>query len=186
MTLKDLLRKRDRAKADNSLLPARPDFTFVRSDTNTQEVLSPPSFEEATSLSLPKDKLNISERPSRFRSLSATSTATKSVKFERRHLSERLHLRSHSQGSNIYSQNIPANLPSIIDSRESGEDREAQWEKRATILARGNDNVHPGVALEEPLTDDMVELSLQNEKIDGRRPASARSVSDAQGDVRTI
>ena len=186
MTLKDLLKKKEKAKADEQVpasTSATPEFTIMRTDTHTQEILTPPSFDADEPPSLGKDKLSISKRPSRFRSSSFASTASKDLRGERRHLSERLHLRSHSHGSSVSSVNVPIDLPDIEDDGTRNEEKEAQWEERATILAKGNPNVHPRPIPDEAPTNAMVDLSLQHDKLEGHRPTLSRTVSDAQGDV---
>ncbi|KAI9869693.1 MAG: hypothetical protein M1823_008986, partial [Watsoniomyces obsoletus] len=49
MPLRDLLRKKDRIEKDGtpveqSSLPQASEFTFMRTDTNTQELINPPSL----------------------------------------------------------------------------------------------------------------------------------------------
>ena len=74
---------------------------------------------------------------------------------------------------------MPSDLPSISDGAEGVEDKEAQWEKRATILA----NVNQG---SKRLSQEaVVEKSAQSSGFSGQRPAPARSISSAQGDVKT-
>jgi len=151
MGLRDVLKKKDHLEhgdtssqdAVNRL--AAPEFTFIRSDTHSQEVIHPPSAPTGES----KDQLlNPKESPgdqkprrsldiffgSRSRSVSASSqTSTTPTRKIGRRLSERLHL-GRSPAS---SDNVPQNLPDIISTAE-GEQDELQWEKRATILASAN------------------------------------------------
>src|ERR1700760_2132865 len=47
MPFKDLLKKKDKAEAHTPVEEDRPDtpkFTFMRTDTNTQEIITPPTF----------------------------------------------------------------------------------------------------------------------------------------------
>lgn len=155
MPLKDLLKKRDKHKGhdhdDHDAQPAAPEFTFLRTDTNTQEIIQPPSFPDdpttnsnSTSTSAPaqgKEAPQLApKRPgSRFRSVSSISVTSNASQSEGRRLSQRLHLRSHSYASSGSSVNVPSDLPSISDGvGEDGEEKEAMWEERATRLARGN------------------------------------------------
>ena len=39
--------------------------------------------------------------------------------------------------------NIPADLPQIEDGKGDAQDREAQWEKRATVLVQQNSRLSP-------------------------------------------
>lgn len=148
--LKDLLKKKDKVHAESSsssstaqhLVPpeAPPAFTFLRTTTNTQEVIIPPTYpgDQPTPEQLPGKRL------SRFRRHSNTANAPPAgdhsdkldtrPKSERR-LSERLHLGSRNRAASTSSVNIPADLPEI-----QGEEGEEVWEKRATLLAKSNPN----------------------------------------------
>ncbi|KAL8712446.1 MAG: hypothetical protein Q9220_003294 [cf. Caloplaca sp. 1 TL-2023] len=178
MTLRDLLKKREKIKEDGEKShPAAAEeettpsqFTFMRSDTHTQEVISPPTFAEDHISEVSKDPHHQSKLFSRFRSASNASTAsTVSSRTEKR-LSSRLHLGSHSRSSSIGSTHLPSDLPAISDEVGEGEEKDAQWEKRATILAQGN----------------LAARSRGNSESGsnlGHRPGTSRSISDAQGDV---
>ncbi|KAL0257298.1 hypothetical protein SLS55_008108 [Diplodia seriata] len=164
MTLKDLLKKKDRigdeaaaaqplpprASADDAAARAPPpEFTFMRTTTSTQEVIAPPSFpgeqppprtptnHHGAFLSpndiSPSAKSTPETRRSIFRTL---SSAGSSPRGENKRLSERLHLggRSRSASSLV---SLPSDLPAVDESVARSADAEAQWEKRATILAKG-------------------------------------------------
>lgn len=181
MTLRDLLKKREKIREDAG--PSQPaaeedslsgQFTIMRSDTNTQEILSPPSFAEDYKPHLTKDTHPDKKRFSRFRkSSTASTTSTVSSQGEKR-LSSRPHLGFHSRSSSIGSVNVPDDLPTITDEAGTSEEKEAEWEKRATILAQEN-----AVAKQSRSGEGSVAASGS-----GGRPAIARSISDAQGDVR--
>lgn len=160
MGLRDMLKKKEAIDDghdgalthDSGNRLQAPEFTFIRSDTNTQEVIHPPRGPEsiyetqddanhlraadAQSTSLAP---NTRSRPRRlseaFRSSRSSrgSSPNGSITPDRpspgRRLSQRLHL-SRSPAS---SENVPADLPDIITTTADGE---TQWEKRATILAR--------------------------------------------------
>ena len=195
MTLKNLLKKRSKAREhegpDEKPMPVPTtahEFTFMRSDTNTQEVLSlPPSPDElsanaSSTLALGKDKSSSSRRHSRFRSSSNVSTTSRDSKTEKR-LSSLLSLRSHSHESRKSSANVPTDLPNIDDSHE-GNEKEAKWEERATILAQGNPNLKHGTAMNEPqFTSSLPVLGVPTARQAGERPAMKRQISDAAGDV---
>jgi hypothetical protein len=77
-------------------------------------------------------------------------------------LSDRLHISSASsrmRSASSSSVNLPADLPAEPSGVAKGVEDEAEWEKRATLLAKGNG------------------ISRSNS------PASQRGVSDAPSDV---
>lgn len=155
MPLREILRKKDRHEAEISEPPSHgPQVMIMRSDTNTQEIISDP---------LSNDEPDSSTRRSRFRSLSSASTSPgdKHEKFERR-LSSIFNIRPNLKESRRASVNLPTNLPDIDDKPDGGEEKEAQWEKRATILIQDNPTLES--------------LGL------GRKPTVIRKISDAKGD----
>ncbi len=153
--------------------PASPEFTFMRTTTNTQELITPPSF-ASDSVSQP-NKQSKRHSFSRLRSSSNASTASNDqTPHSEKRLSARLHLRSRTSSSS--SIHVPTNLPSISDGAEGAEEKEAQWEKRATILANVNSSTSQ---------EGSVEKSFQSPRPSGNRPGPSRSISSAQGDVWT-
>ena len=201
MTLKDILKKKEKIKEDATpsvVSPPEPmseGFTFLRSDTNTQEVISPPSFTNETGITtLDKNEHRLSSHFSRLRSSSSASTQSAqsktSPKSEKR-LSQRLHL-NRSRTPSSSSVNVPTDLPVIQDVAVQGEEKEAQWEERATILAKGNPNNRPvlldgqpkGVNLEHELHQDTSSQELPPDPVRtlSTRPGMTRSVSSAKGD----
>ena len=68
---------------------------------------------------------------------------------------------------------MPSNLPSISDSKLGIDDQEAQWEERATLLAKENPNLNHNVPLNEK----------PDEAASTVKPVPVRSISNAQGDV---
>ena len=179
MPLKDLLKKRDKIREniqttqDPSLAQPPAEFTFMRSDTNTQELIRPPTFREEGVTPLPTHEHHTSKLVSRFRSSSNASTI--SGKAEKR-LSQRLHLRSASRTSSI-SSIIPSDLPAIEDWADGSEDKEARWEERATILAQGNHNMNQAPAV----TEEKIGVRSRGHSLN--RPPMTRNISDAKGDV---
>ncbi|KAJ9137948.1 Protein DSF2 [Pleurostoma richardsiae] len=169
MGLRDLLKKKDKLEEGAPHDPetvnrlAAPEFTFIRSDTFTQEVIHPPSdpagspypdhdddSESGHYLSAKDNNggggsgsssrhrsLDVFRSRSRSTSVSSrTSTGEKRESAGRR-ISQRLHL-SRAPPS---SENVPQDLPEIVvpDSGQGPSDKEgaeSQWEKRATMLAR--------------------------------------------------
>ncbi|KAL2037684.1 hypothetical protein N7G274_009629 [Stereocaulon virgatum] len=198
MPLKDLLKKKDKIRDDvtPSIVPAPelppnpPDFTIMRSDTHTQEIISPPSF---ASNNTPSAKDNsITKRLSRLRSASNASTSSnKSTPSGEKRLSQRLHLSHGSRASSQGSINVPADLPDIKDLSLEGEEKEAQWEERATILAQVRPHSRPisqNEHVSRPVTPDgMLKEPLQGQSPkhlgDRTRPhAGTRSISSARAD----
>ena len=183
MTLKNLLRRKDQAQHDIQESPAAraasiPEFTFMRTDTNTREIIRPPSPPSESILPVRRESSNSARRPSRFRSSSNTSTSPRDPKAERR-LSSLLSLRSHSHGS----INVPIDLPSIDAGTEGDEEWEARWEQRATILAKENPNLKHGVLSTEETRVAAASLSFLSNPLSDAGPIIRRSISDAQGDV---
>ncbi|KAI4136829.1 MAG: hypothetical protein LQ341_005422 [Variospora aurantia] len=179
MTLRDLLKKREKIRGDasqthgtsNEAAPPTP-FTIMRSDTNTQEVISPPSFVDDYKPHLTKDTHSHTKRFSRFRSTSnATVASNASSQGEKeKRFSHRLHLGSHSRSSSAGSINIPSDLPAISDAVGESEEKEAQWENRATILAQEN----PVAKQVRSRENSLAGLSR------GGRPGMSRNLSDAK------
>lgn len=144
MGFRDKFRKKQDSEDDGGASPATPEFTFIRTDTFTQEVIRPPSFDgpadrgsfltaEPSPDAKQRRSLDVF-RGSRSRSASASSARSSSgLRFP-----QRLRL-SRSPAS---SENVPADLPDIVVPEGGEEDKEGtelQWEKRATILARETD-----------------------------------------------
>lgn len=154
MPIRDLLKKKDKVENHDAPAPAPefeppPKFTFMRSDTNTQELIRPPTFSSQDSSSPPSFvDGHVESKTSRLfkgrsRSTSvnsqASASSSKSKNANPKRLSQRLHLRR----SEPTSESVPADLPEIHvpdeDEDNGGEARESQWEKRATMLARKNE-----------------------------------------------
>lgn len=183
MTLRDLLKKKEKIRDDtgkNKELAASqdsppPQVTFMRTDSNTQELISPPTFadDQKPQSTIPHEK----KRFSRFRSSSNASAKSTTSNVSEKRLSSRLHLGSHSRSSSVGSANIPSDLPAITDEIGESEEKEAQWENRATILAQENPVVKESRSREN---------SVGNSSLNGGRPALGRHISDAKGDVRSI
>ena len=152
MTLKDLLKKRDKIYSDGPtpVTPApaeQPEFTFMRTDTNTQELISPPTFASDAQPQPASNADRHSHNPfSRLRSGSVASITSNASSIDAKRPSSRdgkrlsrgLHFRSSSRASSQVSNNIPSDLPGIRDVAVHGEDKQAQWEQRAAILASAN------------------------------------------------
>ncbi|KAI4177977.1 MAG: hypothetical protein LQ343_000061 [Gyalolechia ehrenbergii] len=177
MTLRDLLKKREKIREDpgqkqplEDESPPASQFTFVRSDTNTQEVISPPAFADDYEPQLTKDTQPRTKRFSRFRTSSNASTASNTSTRGEKRLSHRLHLGSHSRSSSMSSTNLPSDLPPISDEVGESEEKEAQWENRATILAQENPVAKQGRSRENSVPGS------------SGRPTVGRSISDAEGD----
>ncbi|KAF7533385.1 hypothetical protein G7054_g7131 [Neopestalotiopsis clavispora] len=169
MGLRDMLKKKDRF--DHEYSPDQhaavdrlsgPEFTFIRSDTHTQEVIYPPpspivhdnepdqylSAKDSSSAGASKSRrsLDVFKPRSRGSSLSSSKSsefaaANKKDGNVTRRLSHRLHL-SRAPSTSEY---VPENLPTIkigdgdADGGPDKDAREREWEKRATILAQRNE-----------------------------------------------
>lgn len=169
MPLRDLLKKKDKHEGDSTPAPAPsspppPEFTFMRSDTHTQEILSLPDDppEPVSPSDGPGDghRHRLSRITGRSRSHSNASTNSRSSDAskskdrprESRRLSQRLGLRKEES-----STSVPQNLPEITDGQD--EDGDA-WEQRATMLAKENEKnrSRPGT----PVRDDGPDLGPLN------------------------
>ncbi|MCJ1396402.1 hypothetical protein MMC18_009292 [Xylographa bjoerkii] len=184
MTLKDLLGRKDKVQrgiqpdyGSSAPAVAMPEFTFMRTDTNTQEIIEPPSPLSERPVPVRLESSNNAKSPSRFRSSANASISSKEPKAERR-LSSLLSLRGHSHSS----INVPTDLPSIDAGTEGDEEHEAKWEQRATILAKENPNLKHGVLPTEELHVAAANLSLSFNQSINTKPVIRRSISDAQGD----
>ncbi|KAI5369472.1 Putative tetratricopeptide-like helical domain superfamily [Septoria linicola] len=210
--LKDLLKKKERISQevqtgqqpdDGNRLPV-PEFTFIRSTTESEEIIQPPTHpddEVAQSRSSKEKRRTLgflgSSNASTAKDLPpAAQTSSQQLPIRprgERRLSERLHLhrRDRSRSASVESStNLPQDLPDAPEavaarskdkakvvadeaevkaSKEQQEQREAQWEKRATILA-----------MSSPFREGQPTASQQE-----TRPSRSRSpsISDATGDV---
>ncbi|ELR01928.1 hypothetical protein GMDG_05106 [Pseudogymnoascus destructans 20631-21] len=146
MPLGDLLKRKDKEKpppppVSSPSNPSNPEFAFHRPTspppdyTNTNaRTPSPPPEPRRNRLSLSPFSC---PRANSATSSNPASSATDPDNRTRRRVSARLHLRR-----GVSSSNIPTDLPAIDvadDAAEGGQtERERQWEKRATLLARSN------------------------------------------------
>lgn len=154
MTLKDLLKKKDKInkpdaqqRSSSDAPNAAPEFTFMRTTTTTQEVITPPAFPGETPTSATTSNGFLSpnaptppkpeNRKSIFgRSLSSAGTSSRPGSSDKR-LSERIHFGSGRSRSASSLVNLPSDLPAVDEGVARSAEHEAQWEKRATILAKG-------------------------------------------------
>lgn len=146
MPIRDFLKKKDKHGVSAPTSPEQPEFKIYRSDTHGTELISAPNFggdpntdgavgsrggklfksrNRSSSTTSHKSFDNVSERP--------TSSPSKGPS---KRLSQRLGLRRDDT-----SESVPADLPEIVTGFKEGseEGKESQWEKRATILARKNE-----------------------------------------------
>ncbi|CZT00387.1 uncharacterized protein RAG0_08429 [Rhynchosporium agropyri] len=151
MPLRDILKwkekvepQRDAPSSPPALEP--PVFTFMRSDTNTQEIITPPNISSRESSPPPPFIDGQSEsRTSRLfkghsRSASVNSQASASSSKLKSTNPKRLSQRLHLKRSEPTSESVPTDLPEIlVQEGEDGEVRESSWEKRATLLAKKNE-----------------------------------------------
>jgi TPR repeat protein len=186
MPLRDLLKKKEKIEHDEapvapSNLPQASEFTFIRTDTHTEERISPPVYfndEDAfPKEASPKRSLfrkSPKASPVRNRDSSPPDSPAK------RRLSQRLHL---SRGRSD-SANLPKDLPAIQDAYSPGVDQETkemQWEERATRLASKSPVTPNAPGLPSPGIPNVSNLSLSDQQ--PRSPSRPRSISDAQTDV---
>ncbi|PQE11554.1 cell cycle inhibitor Nif1 protein [Rutstroemia sp. NJR-2017a WRK4] len=161
MPLLDLLKKKDKVAGHDLQSPradpeAGPVFTFMRSDTHTQEVISPPTFSTSEADPPSAKRSSHENRATRLFKGSnsgesgvsgasgassshshSSNTSTPKPPHGTRKIAERFGLRKHEAGSS----HVPSDLPEITV-EAAAEDKahaEVQWEKRATILAQQNE-----------------------------------------------
>ena len=178
MPLRDLLKKKDRLDHDQDTplsppLPQANDFTFIRTDTHTEEYIKPPAFDadQDTSVAEPKSPSPTRRSFGRFRKSVSPVPSPEKGKKEHRRLSQRLRPNKDRSASNS-SVNLPPDLPAIEDAySDSGDrqDKEARWEERATMLASKSPVVPP-----KALVGEMDNLNLSP---GGQSPARPRSIS---------
>ncbi len=140
----------DDGAADTGARLGPPEFTFIRSDTHTQEIIHPPTgpvspvdgdnhltAPDGHSPSRARRSLDMFRSRSRSTSVSSRTSNNTSEKGEKRRLSQRLRLSRTPSAS----ENVPQNLPEIEmgDGPGGNDEDDAQWEKRATMLARENE-----------------------------------------------
>jgi hypothetical protein len=130
-----------------------PEFTFIRSDTSSVEVIQPPTSttpQDESHLSPAKESHGFRRsldvlRSSRSRSASVSSQASHHSGREggggggggHRRLSQRLHLSRQQESSDKVPENLPQIIAPVDPTDKDG--MEHQWEKRATLLAGQND-----------------------------------------------
>ncbi|KPM34870.1 hypothetical protein AK830_g11710 [Neonectria ditissima] len=189
MGLRDFLKKKDELDHGEPADPATvdrlsaPEFTFIRSDTTTQEVIHPPSFQTQDNHSLlsPKEPSKARRsldvfRSGRSRSASVSSQGShnsnppKEKDKESRRLSHRLHLSKAPESS----ESVPANLPTIVapanpEDKDAKDAAELQWEKRATMLASQNEAARSRP--ESPLPAERAALGGQGQQPRKRSPS---------------
>lgn len=124
-----------------------PQFTFMRTTTNTQEVIDPPLYPgDAKALQPNAYDTTPPKHKSRFRRSShagepsagdrSSQERPRSSGDKRASLGERLHL-SRNRSASSSSVNVPEDLPEIEAKVGEGEE---DWERRAMILAKSNPN----------------------------------------------
>lgn len=192
--------------ANDTPAPPMPEFRIIRTTTESEEVVEAPDFPDApsdTPATKERKRLTLGFRKSSNASLTkdpttiqehhhGDSTLSSPVKSERR-LSDIFH--RHGRASRSTSQSSSAFLPEELPAaptavtpgadakdgeeveKDTQEQREAQWEKRATILAQSN----PLRELEQQLAEQEKETRAQHAERKRSRSHSP-SISNARGD----
>ncbi|PWY89267.1 HCP-like protein [Aspergillus heteromorphus CBS 117.55] len=154
MPLREILHKKDSLNVSagryaDDRIPATtvPQITFVRSDTTSHEVIRPPAFDgdvdHPDHQYLDPVPPSPSHRKSfnpfrRSRAPSESSGSTTSPTRQRR-LTHLLHLdRAGTRTSSSSSVNVPSDLLQVNGDKGDEQEREAQWERRATVLVQRN------------------------------------------------
>lgn len=184
MTLKDLLKKKDKIKDEGAtpasskgptLSPDVPEFQFYRTTTSTQETIEPPSFPGDPTREIPQPSAEPRAKFGRFRKHSNAASQGSAPGAEdgrgKQHdrLAERLHIGRTRSSSSV---NVPENLPEVGgDGVARTEEEEASWEKRATVLV--TEGLHHGTSA--PSTPGYENAN----PLSPRRPTSSRSNTNA-------
>ena len=180
-----------------------PEFTIMRTTTTQEEIIQPPDYPDHDhDLSPEKKKSKEKSKEHRHtlgfrRSSNAEQTKDPTAQMaelsvrpkQDRRLSERLHMMRHSRSPSAdASQNLPQNLPDAPtavgyagaakgappEEKDENEQREAQWEKRATMLAQKN-----------PLLEQQQQQQQRGrdqEKPGSKGRSRSPSISDQRGD----
>jgi hypothetical protein len=193
MPLKDIFKKKDKHQEDGEAndygpppsSPPQPEFTFMRTSTNVQEIIEPPVFPGDDGPPVPE------KRASRFRSSSnASAPAPKSSfdgtapeKSSEKRLSSRFH--RHSRASSRTSVNLPDGLPEPTDitPNQDGASEEV-WERRATMLAQANPNTQDPKNEQDALLDGVRGIQIDQTRRRSRSRSRSRSISRPEDDVR--
>jgi TPR repeat protein len=185
--LRDLLKKKE--KIDSHVdeqpapLPQANEFTFLRTDTNTEEYIKPPSFidsdRDRSAAAEPKSPSPSRRSFGRFRKGSSPSVKElSSPEKDKKRFSERLHLHR-DRSASTSSVNLPSDLPDLGDTYTDSADRqetEAKWEERATMLASKS----PIIPANQ-LSGELDNLNLGSPA--AHSPARPRSVNDPDSDL---
>ncbi|KAL2024161.1 hypothetical protein VTK56DRAFT_9317 [Thermocarpiscus australiensis] len=185
MGLRDKFRRKQDSDDEGDVSTSTPEFKFIRTDTHTEEVITPPSGEghgdsgshltvDPNSGKKARRSLDVF-RSGRTRSTSASSTPSSG----HRRLSQRLHL-SRSPPS---SENVPQDLPEIVVPEGGEEDKEgteSQWEKRATLLARANETnrSRPGTPVHGSPAPDISQLRLDDTPAPQSKAVSSKQIDE--------
>jgi hypothetical protein len=142
MPLRDILKRKDSDADRNNPLtsdtpPQHPKFTFIRSTTDSQEVISPPHYPGDVIPPVPE----LQKSPNRKSRSHSLFHREHNENGSRKSLSEKLHW-NRSRSASSSSTNIPSNLPAE-PKVASDADGEAEWEQRATILVKSASSSRP-------------------------------------------
>ncbi|KAK7191891.1 protein DSF2 [Paraphaeosphaeria sporulosa] len=144
MTLKDLLKKKDKVRDEGNvpdkgptLSPDVPEFQFYRTTTTTRESIEPPAFPgDPTRAAQPFLAPAPEHRGFKGRFRRHSNAAEPAGGQESDKGGHKLHF---GRGRSASSVNVPSDLPAVGgDGVARNEDEEANWEKRATVLISGN------------------------------------------------
>ncbi|KAJ5232974.1 hypothetical protein N7468_005930 [Penicillium chermesinum] len=157
--------------------PPPPEIRFLRTDTLDEEEIAPPSHPQYEDERMRPIDSSLANRPP----LAAASNYLPVPAQIPSPATPTPHRRGSRSASRESSQNIPDDLPQIEDSQTGDkQEREAQWEQRATVLAQ-----HPpqlGSPLASPRLPDK-DGSCAGFPGSRSRSSSRSNVGDAQDDI---
>ncbi|KAL1965809.1 hypothetical protein VTN77DRAFT_5130 [Rasamsonia byssochlamydoides] len=181
MLLKGILQKKDKLDDRSGQPPSSTysaqEIRFIRSDTHTEEAISPPIFDDdrrEQSSSSSRRRGSFLHRHPHSPGVSPTREKGEGL------ISNLLHVdRQSPRSSSSISLNIPSDLPPIETENGDPEEREAQWEKRATTLIQGD----PRLASPTSPLSPRGRLEVGTPEQRRSRSRSNSRVSDPEGDV---
>ncbi|KAF3481999.1 uncharacterized protein GIQ15_04758 [Arthroderma uncinatum] len=143
--IKNMLHRKQEKDDQQPTQAETPEFRIIRTDTHTEESIEVPPFQSIESgPASPRKSFGLFRRSLDVSSSRRSSQDSHSPRESRL---SRLHIGHRSRSGSSSSTNLPENLPEIENDIEDEHEREAQWEKRATVLVqnRSQSALSPGL-----------------------------------------
>jgi hypothetical protein len=168
MPIRDILKRKESNADRNAPIvadspPQHPKFTFIRSTTDSQEIISPPHYPGDVIPPVPElQKSPVQKSPVQKSRRHSLFHREHNENGSRKSLSEKLNW-NRSRSASSSSANIPSNLPAEPKVAYDAEG-EAEWEQRATILVKstaGSRPTTPQSDKKKPVSDDPSDVRLK-------------------------